>query len=248
MKGLTWSSNFLSQISCMLALSLFQLHYLPWQLLECVVSLSKWESYGFHPAFSSWATFPGHCLLGHPLQHCQSALLCHQQGRQSSARLQHCPSFSKGKVSRQHLSHFQSAWGITGSCEPIPEPWFSSNPVTCSWNDEKAAPKPSFQLLQVWVPWQWVQQSTPSTNVRRNALLGSAVLTSVCKTAGQSLYCCQQSRGECYCCPKAASEAVMWHSIFVRMQCLMIDCWAKCSCSPKYPSFGVCLCLEGVCG
>lgn len=142
MKGLTWSSNFLSQISCMLALSLFQLHYLPWQLLECVVSLSKWGSYGFHPAFSSWATFPGHCLLGHPLQHCQSALLCHQQGRQSSARLQHCPSFSKGKVSRQHLSHFQSAWGITGSCEPIPEPWFSSNPVTCSWNDEKAAPKP----------------------------------------------------------------------------------------------------------
>lgn len=203
MKGLTWSSNFLSQISCMLALSLFQLHYLPWQLLECVVSLSKWGSYGFHPGFSSWATFPGHCLLGHPLQHYRSApaLPSARQAKLGQAPALPFLQYRKGvqavRVSfplslrnkRLVRAHF----------------WTPSFQQSCyfSWNDEKAAPKPSFQLLRVWVPWQWVQQSTPSTNVHRNALLGSAVLASVCKTAGQSLYCCQQSRGECYCCPKS---------------------------------------------
>lgn len=236
MKGLTWSSNFLSQISCMLALSLFQLHYLPWQLLECVVSLSKWGSYGFHPAFLSWATFPGHCLLGCPLQQCWSAraLPSARQAELGEAAALPFLQYSKGVQAvpisfPTSLSNNRLMWAHY-------EPWFSSNPVICSWNDEKAAAQPSFQLLQVWVPWQRVQQSTPSTSVDRNALLGSAVLTSVCKTAGQSLYCCQQSRDECFCCPETGSEAEMWHNIFVRMQCLTIDCWAKCSCSPKNSS------------
>lgn len=159
MKGLTWSSNFLSQISCMLALSLFQLHYLCWQLLECVVSVSC----GFHAAFSSWATFPGHCLLGCPLQQSWSARAL--------------PSARQAKLGgAAALSFLQYRKGVQAAPISFPislrnntlmwahsEPWFSSNfPVICSWDNEDAAAKPSFQLLQVWVSWQWVQQSTPS--------------------------------------------------------------------------------------
>lgn len=122
MKGLTWSSNFLSQISCMLALSLFQLHYLPWQLLECVVSLSKWGSHGFHQPFHPGPPFQGIVSLAVPCSNAGVHELCHQQGRQSLPRLQPCPSFSTAKVARQYLSHFQPAWGITGSCQSILNP------------------------------------------------------------------------------------------------------------------------------
>lgn len=238
MKGLTWSSNFLSQISCMLALSFFQLHYLPCQFLECVVSLSKWGSHGFHAAFSSWATFPGHCLLGCPLQHCWSARALPSARQAGLAEAAALPFLQYRKGVQAVPISFPISLRNNRLVWAHSEASFSSNLVICSWNDEKAAPKPSFQLVQVWVPWQWVQQSTPSTIVHRNALLGSAVLTWVCKTAGQNLYCFQQSRGECFCCPRAGSEAEMWHNIFVRMQCLVIDCWAKWSCSPKTPSFG----------
>lgn len=156
MKGLTWSSNFLSQISCMLALSLFQLHYLHWQLLECVVSLSKRGSYGFHPAFSSWATFPGHCLLGCLLQQSWStrALPSARQAKLGEPAavsfLQHRRGVQAAPISFPiSLSSNRLMWALWT--------WFSSNfPVICSWNDERAAAKPRFQLLQVWVSWQWV--------------------------------------------------------------------------------------------
>lgn len=124
MKGLTWSSNFLSQISCMLALSLFQLHYLPWQLLECVVSLSKWGSY---PQLSSSLFILGHLSRAlSPWLSPAAVWKCMSSAISKAGKARWGCSTVLSSVPWQYLYHFQLAQGITecSECEPILNPDF----------------------------------------------------------------------------------------------------------------------------
>lgn len=149
-------------------------------------------------------------------------------------------------MERQYLSHFQSARGITGSCEPIPEPSFPAILLFLPGMIKRVRQSPVSNSSEFGSPGSRQGPARPSRSPRRDAR-GSVQQGLRSRWVELRLPSVRKLRlAWMLWLPKSwMAGASIWETIFVRMECHDFDCWAKTYTVQKPANLDVCACLEG---